>query len=189
MAYSSTTLPIEKGGIYHIYNHSVGDAVIFSKPNECERFLADIGKRLPRAADIFAWCLMSNHFHLMVKVTGDPADFSNALGEALNAYAKWYNIRHDRMGSLFVRPFKRKIAVDDRYIRWLVWYIHRNPLHHRVTTNWADFPWSSYPYYLHGANVPGFLEMDFLIQHFGGLESLIAFHQQHSALFMEDEMF
>jgi REP element-mobilizing transposase RayT len=188
MAYSSTTLPIEKGGIYHIYNHAVGEAVIFSKPYECERFLADIGKRLPRAADIFAWCLMKNHFHLMVKVTGEAKDFSNALGEALNAYAKWLNTRNERMGGLFVRPFKRKIAIDDRYIRWLLWYIHRNPLHHKATSNWEDYPWSSYQYYLNSTSAPGFLHTAYLIQQFGGLESLIAYHQTQSTIYIEDEL-
>jgi REP element-mobilizing transposase RayT len=188
MAYSSTTLPIKEGGIYHIYNHAVGEAVIFSKPYECDRFLADIGKRLPRAAEIFAWCLMKNHFHLMLRVTGNAKEFSNALGEALNAYAKWYNKRNERMGGLFVRPFKRKIALDEHYIRWLVWYIHRNPLHHKVTTNWEAYPWSSFQYYLHPEKAPAFLNTNFLIQTFGGIEPLIAFHHQHSASFLEDEL-
>jgi REP element-mobilizing transposase RayT len=188
MAYSSTTLPIEQGNIYHIYNHAVGNENIFSKPFECERFLADIGKRLPRAADIFAWCLMCNHFHFLLRVTGEPKDFSNALGEALNAYAKWYNIRNDRMGSVFVKPFKRKAAADIDYIRWLVWYIHSNITHHKISSDWHLYPWSSYGYYAGNAAPPAFLNTAFLPKLFGGLEAMIHFHATRSGGFREDEL-
>ena len=188
MAYSSTTLPIESGGIYPMYNHATGEAGIFSKPNECERFLKDIGKRLPDVADVLAWCLMSNHFHMPVKVTGSANGFSKAPGESLNAYAKWYNTRNGRMGSVCVRPFKRKKALGDRHIRWPLWYIHRNPMHPRVTTHWEEYPWSSYRYFLNPENAPAFVNTRFLTGHFGNLELLIGFHQQKSSEFLEGDL-
>ena len=188
MAYSSTTLPIIQGNIYHIYNHAVGEAKIFSKPFECERFLADIGKRIPRASELYAWCLMSNHFHLLLKVTGEPNAFSAALGDSLNAYAKWYNTRNGRMGGVFVRPFKRKIATDDAYIRWLAWYIHRNPLHHHSGFDWTNYPWSSYKFFAGAAPAPNFLHLNFLPSLFGNLEAMLEYHAIQAAQFSEDEL-
>ena len=188
MAYSTTTLPIEQGKIYHIYTHAVGDERIFSTPYQCERFLSDIEKRIPKAADVYAWCLMNNHFHFLLKVTADPKDFSNALGEALNAYAKWYNNRNERMGSLFVRPYKRKVAEDIDYIKWLMRYIHCNITHHKISPNWQHYPWSSFLNYIGKTDAHDFLDMTYLLKLFGNLEAMLAFHERPTANFLEDEM-
>jgi hypothetical protein len=61
-----------------------------------------------------------------------------------NSYAKYFNKQHNRHGSLFEKPFQRKLIEDERYLKYLVYYIHHNPLHHDFTENIYKYPWSSY---------------------------------------------
>ncbi|PKQ67137.1 hypothetical protein BZG01_08540 [Labilibaculum manganireducens] len=61
-----------------------------------------------------------------------------------NACSKYINKKYQRTGSLFERPFKRKLVDDETYFRTLVLYIHNNPIHHGFTDIAVDYPWSSY---------------------------------------------
>jgi putative transposase len=75
-----------------------------------------------------AWCLMTNHFHLLVRqeVEGGITKFMKKLG---TAYSMYFNIRYERTGTLFGGLFKSKlVGNDDNYMRQLMAYIHLNPL-------------------------------------------------------------
>jgi putative transposase len=61
-----------------------------------------------------------------------------------NAYSKYYNKRHNRYGTLFQRPFKRKQVDNPEYLKNIILYIHNNPVHHRFCNHTAEYPWSSY---------------------------------------------
>jgi putative transposase len=69
---------------------------------------------------------------------------SRQLAHCFNAYAKLYNNSYNRTGSLFEKPFKRKLVESEDYLRRLVFYIHHNPVHHNVTDTIIEYPWSSY---------------------------------------------
>jgi hypothetical protein len=75
--------------------------------------------------------------------------------------------------------------LDD--LTWLPWYIHRNSLHHRETTDWQLFPWSSFRHYLAPQQAPSFLNTSFLLAHFGGLQQMLAHHQSASSAWQEHE--
>jgi REP element-mobilizing transposase RayT len=75
MAYTTSMMPIEQGCIYHIYNHAAGTERILQNDYACRRMLADIGKRMPAVAEVYAYCLMPNHMHLMLKVMAEPPIF------------------------------------------------------------------------------------------------------------------
>ena len=188
MSYTTSTMPIEQGNIYHIYNHAVGAEKNFQKGQECRRIITDLEKRMPAVSEIYAYCIMSNHMHLMLKVTAEPPEFSKALGDVLNAYAKWYNTLNHRMGSIFVKPFKRRIVISSDDLTWLPWYIHRNPLHHHLTTDWQAFPWSSFRFYLEPQTAPSFLNTSFLLNQYGSLQQMLAHHQVASASWIENEL-
>jgi putative transposase len=188
MSYTTSTLPIEQGCIYHLYNHAVGTEKIFQKDYECRRILADLGKRMPAVSEIYAFCIMSNHMHLMLKVTAEPPKFSKALGDVLNAYAKWYNTLNHRMGGVFISPFKRRIVNGTDDLIWLPWYIHRNPLHHRITSDWKGYPWSSFRYYLEPQGAPSFLNTSFLPSQYGSLQQMLFHHEAASASWTENEL-
>ncbi|HNW71323.1 MAG TPA: transposase [Candidatus Paceibacterota bacterium] len=148
--------PFVTGEYYHIYNRGIDKRVIFKSNRDYERFIMllyisntqkgsfrldnlinqqhktldevlvlDKGEPL---VSIGAWCLMSNHFHLLVRqeVDGGITRFMKKLG---TSYAMFFNIKYQRSGALFGGLFKSKlIGFDDNYMRQLFGYIHINPL-------------------------------------------------------------
>jgi hypothetical protein len=69
---------------------------------------------------------------------------SKRLSNLFNAYAQALNKQQGRQGTLFERPFRRKLVTSEDYFRQLVVYIHSNPVRHGFTYNYKDYPWSSY---------------------------------------------
>ncbi len=147
--------PFITGEYYHVYNRGIDKRVIFNSVKDYERFIIllflansensfriddlmrkqgknfleifvlDKGKPI---VSIGAWCLMTNHFHILIKqeVDGGITKFMKKLG---TGYSMYFNIRHERKGALFGGPFKSKcIKTDDNYMRQLFGYIHINPL-------------------------------------------------------------
>jgi len=109
----------------------------------------EIMRRLEReaAAEVIAYCLMGNHFHLAVKVECVPlAVFMQRL---LTAYCQKFNLRHERTGHLFQARYKAILCLDDRYLAGLVHYIHVNPVRAGLVVLPQDWPWSSF------ASAPG----------------------------------
>ncbi len=107
-------------------------------------------------AETYAWVLMKNHFHLLVKIK-DEVEIFNLSGlesttkplhqyfsNFFNAYTKALNKMYGRHGSLFERPFKRKLVEDIEHLKTVVIYIHNNPVHHGFTKLAVEYPWSSY---------------------------------------------
>ena len=100
---------------------------------------------------------------------------SNQLRLFFGSYAKAINKQETRTGSLFERPFKRKLVDDKKYMDRLIWYIHRNPLHHGIYTQFEQYPYSSYPSLL--SEKPTLLQRKKVLAYFGGREAFINFHQ------------
>lgn len=111
----------------------------------------------------------------------DATAFSKTMSDIGNAFARWYNLRNQRTGSLFQRPFKRQLANDDAYQTWLTWYIHRNPAHHGITADWEAYPYSSYRAYMSSGATH--LQKAHLLDLFGGPEGMQAHHRLQHNLF------
>ncbi len=75
---------------------------------------------------IGAYCLMPNHFHLLLQEITENG-ISRFMQKVGTAYAMYFNIKNDRVGGLFVKPFRSKFIGDDRYVRRVAQYIHLNP--------------------------------------------------------------
>lgn len=149
--------PFVTGEYYHIYNRGVDKRVIFRVKRDYERFvmllyLANSNESI-RLGDflsknkshktfeevvsldkgesivsIGAWCLMTNHFHLLIRqeIDGGVTKFMKKLG---TGYSMFFNIKYQRTGALFGGLFKSKlIGNDDNYMRQLFAYIHLNTL-------------------------------------------------------------
>ncbi len=147
--------PFITGEYYHIYNRGVDKRVIFKSKTDYERFIIllyvsnsensfridDLKRKqnknfseiliLDRSKPIIsigAWCLMTNHFHFLVRqeVDGGITKFMKKLG---TGYSMYFNLKYERQGALFGGPFKSKcVKTDDNYMRQLFGYIHINPL-------------------------------------------------------------
>lgn len=154
--------PLEFGNFYHIYNRGINSCNLFEETTNYEYFLSLYEHHISPVAITYAWVLMKNHFHFLVRIKDEkellfftPDRFINLTGVKLpkphqnfsnlfNAYCKAFNKRNKRHGSLFERPFKRKLVSNPEYLKHLVLYIHNNPVNHGFVENIIDYPWSSY---------------------------------------------
>ncbi len=136
------------GKIYHIYNRGINSCDLFKTNENYTYFLNLYVKHLSPIADTMAWVLMKNHIHLLVRIKEITDDDSikpyQSFSNLFNAYAKAFNKRYNRTGSLFEHPFQRKLISDIEYFKHVVVYIHNNPVHHGFVKNAKDYHWSSY---------------------------------------------
>jgi REP element-mobilizing transposase RayT len=124
-----------EGGIYHVYNRFARGAEVFREGDEAERFLELVQKARDRdGLTVFAWCLMSNHYHLALRA--GPIALSRTFGYVQGRFGQSYNRRHRSAGPLWQSRFKAKLVEDPRYLDQLVPYIHLNP----VTAGVVDDP-------------------------------------------------
>ncbi|OFX24460.1 MAG: hypothetical protein A2033_13650 [Bacteroidetes bacterium GWA2_31_9] len=145
---------IESGAIYHIFNQGNNKENIFIEEKNYYYFLYLIKKYLLPIADIYCYCLLKNHFHLLLKVK-DLADLPEKFktkpylpfSNLFNAYAKSINKAYNRTGSLFKEHLQRNRVADEKYLIQLVAYIHLNPVKHQFTENYKNYPYSSYSAY------------------------------------------
>ncbi len=152
---------LEHGQFYHIYNHAVGGRDLFRDANNYEYFLELYDKYISSIAETYAWVLMKNHFHLLVRIKEEsevvdsftPDRVQNPVrgnnptlqfSKLFNSYAQAYNKYHETRGALFERPFKRKLIDNNEYLYQVVLYIHNNPVHHGFCEHPLEYPWSSY---------------------------------------------
>ncbi len=155
--------PLNYGNFYHIYNRGIDSCNLFTEPDNYEYFLSLYDKYISPVADTYAWVLMPNHFHFLVRLKEEKeivaslhqTGFENLSGvevkqphqhfsNLFNAYTKAFNKRTGRHGSLFERPFKRKLIDSEEYLNQVILYIHNNPVHHGFCDHPVEYPWSSY---------------------------------------------
>lgn len=113
------------------------------------RRLLEVVARVKKTSDfkLYAYCLMTNHFHVLVGVAGDP--LSHFMHRIQTTWAKRFNIARKRRGHVFQDRFKSKPCGDDTdYCRWLLRYIHVNPVNAGMVPRPEDWEWSSYRQFL-----------------------------------------
>lgn len=160
----NTIQPLEYDSYFHIYNRGINGENLFRENSNYEHFLRLFIKYSEPIAEIYAWCLLKNHFHMLVRILpeneieymktmeGDQRIFqhqkrydpSRQFANLFNAYAKAYNKKYGRTGGLFETPFRRIKVTNENYFEELVFYIHNNPVKHGFVTGLADYPWPSY---------------------------------------------
>jgi putative transposase len=141
-------IPLEPDKYYHIYNHAVVNSQLFKQPDNYNFFLKKLIQHICPIADIFAYCLMPNHFHLALRIKSrddirqnltlsDTPDLTQELiskklshqfGNLFNSYSKAFNKQNSRVGNLFLHNFERKLINNDEYFKKLIHYIHFNPV-------------------------------------------------------------
>jgi len=152
----NTNTPLIPGLYYHIYNRGNNREDLFREERNYRYFLRLYAQHVYPVADTFAYCLMRNHFHLLVRIREQtsqvsetcevltPRAVSQRFSNLFNAYTKAINKAYDRTGSLFEERFGRIQVTSDRYFLQLVFYIHLNAQKHGFVPDLRDWPWSSY---------------------------------------------
>lgn len=135
--------------IVHVISRGVDRRDIFS--NDGDRlFFLRLMREAFRHTDIrvIAWCLMGNHFHLLLS-TGS-VDLGKPMHVLLQRYAMYFNRRHGRVGHLFQGRYKAFRILSTRRLYRAVDYIHNNPVAARFVTDTKDWPWSSHHEFVSG---------------------------------------
>jgi putative transposase len=116
-----------ESGIYHIMIRGINRYDIFHDEEDYQRFLETILKiKGSDNFDVYAYCLMSNHVHLMLHEKKD--EISKTMKQIGISYAWWYNWKYGRVGHLFQDRFKSESIKDDSHLLSVVRYIHSNPV-------------------------------------------------------------
>jgi REP element-mobilizing transposase RayT len=185
-------IPLQPEHIYHIWTHANGDDNLFRSEDNYIYFLDRYRHHIHPVVETYAYCLMPNHLHLMVKVREekeivkrihdkDLTGFGNLSGliskqfsNLFNGYTKAFNKMYGRKGSLFMRPFNRKLINSDEYFVRLIAYIHNNPVNHGFASKPSDWSYSSWHAYV--LNKLTKIKKDEALQWFGEMKNFKTLH-------------
>lgn len=151
-----------ESGIYHIMLRGINKQDIFEDDEDRQRLLETIKHyKTISKYEIYGYCLMSNHVHILVKETEKP--ISSAIKRICGSYVYWYNWKYSRCGHLFQERYKSEIVEDEGYFLTVLRYIHHNPIKAGLSINVKDYNWSSYNEYMGKAVV---VDIDFAMDIF-----------------------
>ncbi len=134
------------GGCYHVIGRGLERRYIFREQQDKQEFLERLGRCLSVSqSQCLAWALMSNHYHLLIRVGSQP--LANLMSPLLGGYGGYYNRRHDRTGYVFQNRFKSILCDEDSYLLELVRYIHLNPCRANMVSGLDaldSYPWTGH---------------------------------------------
>ena len=114
-------------GIYHIILRGVNRQQIFEDNEDYYKFLQVVEEsKAISGFELFAYCLMSNHIHLLLKEIQEPIE--QIMKRITTRFVYWYNIKYQRSGHLFQDRYKSEPVEDDAYFLTVIRYIHQNPV-------------------------------------------------------------
>jgi putative transposase len=191
--------PLINENFYHIFNRGVEKRVIFLDEKDFTRFLKTIfyyqlkGPR-PRFSrynpfihnnlssekivDIVVFCLMPNHFHLLLKQVNENG-ISEFLRKVSNSYTRYFNTKYRRVGPLFQGQFKAVLVETNEQSIHVSRYIHLNPLVSNLVKDLKDYIWSSYKDYLEENN--SLVNKGEILSFFSSVKSYQDFVMDHEA--------
>lgn len=170
----SRKTPLVSGEVYHVFNRSIAKQPIFNSRRDYVRFLEAIDyyqysenpirfshffrmnkedklkqiellRKHKKSVAIFAFCIMPNHFHILARQLEDNGIMA-LVRNIQNSYAKYFNIKYKRTGSLFQEQFKAIDIEDDNQFLHVCRYIHLNPTTSYLLKDFReleDYPWTS----------------------------------------------
>jgi len=134
------------GTLHHVIGRGIERTKIFRKEEDRVDFLERLSALChEEALNVYAWALMSNHFHLLIRIGRQSISYS--MRKILTGYVVNFNRRHKRNGHLFQNRYKSIICEDDPYLLELTRYIHLNPLRAGVLISIEGldkYPWTGH---------------------------------------------
>ena len=176
---------LEPDCFYHIYNRGNNKENLFIADENYIHFLKLIKTHLIDIAYIYSYCLIKNHFHLVVKIKSSSELIENNKSEdklsqpfsnLFNAYTKAVNKKYGREGSLFKVRFKRERITDENYLRNVIIYTLLNPVKHGFINNYNEYKYSSFQSLI--SSKPTLLKRNEVLEMFGDLENFLYVHQE-----------
>jgi len=183
--------------IYHVYNRGNNKEKIFFEEQDYKAFLSRLGlclgfteeelnkekiiampysriritKTDKKDFKLYAFCLMPNHFHLLIEQIGDVS-ISKLILKLCTSYARYINLKHKRIGHIFQDKFKAVLVENNPQLMWTSAYIHMNPVKDKLVKTPKEYKWSSYNDFISNRNLP-IVNKKFLISIFGDQKSFI----------------
>jgi putative transposase len=131
------------GALHHVIARGIGRRKVFDDNDDRDFFIERLGKVVSDTeTQCFAWALIPNHFHLLLKTGITP--IATVMKRLLTGYAMHYNRRHKRYGHLFQNRYKSILCQEDSYLLELTRYIHLNPLRAKLASDIKEL--GNYPY-------------------------------------------
>jgi hypothetical protein len=158
--------PLQPESFYHIYNCGINGENLFKEERNYPYFLQKYATYIEPIASTYVYCLLGNHFHLLIKTRSEidilnyvmsknshaekiidkPIywHISNGFASLFKSYTQSINKAYSRTGRLFEEPFRRIFVHSSTYFTKLIYYIHANPQKHGFIKNFRDYPHNSY---------------------------------------------
>lgn len=132
-----------EGGVYHVYNRTASGEPVLAGAAEANALFELFSTIKTRDGwTVFAWCIMSNHFHLALRTSAVP--LARGMHDVQGAFSRRFNQRQGRTGSLWQSRYQAKFVDEQRYLSQLVLYIHLNPVRAGVVEDPGDHPLSGH---------------------------------------------
>lgn len=179
-------IPFVNEQYYHVYNRGSDKRVIFHSRRDYQRFIKTIKyyqlegpkpkfshfpnlvvKELnssQKIVEIVAYCLMPNHFHLLLRQVRDNG-ITEFTSKFINSYTRFFNTKYERIGPLFQGMVKAALIESDEQLLHVSRYIHLNPITSHLVKDLGKYEWSSYQDYIQG-NHQGFCSEEDILTHF-----------------------
>lgn len=178
---------LEENAIYHVYNRGVDKKIIFIEDNDFIKFMSLLNETYhARNFFIYSYCLMHNHYHLMIEANNKG--LSEVMQKVNWRYATYFNKKYKRTGVLFESRFKSILVQKNIYALTLAKYIHLNPIEAGLSKDLSEWTWSSYKIFTSDAPQPIFFNKDFILDYFqkNKQENFIDFHHNNDEFYYID---
>ncbi len=170
------TQPFYPNSFYFVYNSGNNRERLFYALRNYKYFLEKYDEYLSDSIDTYAYCLIPNHFQLLIKTPSKVDKISNQFRKFFITYSKTINFQENRIGSLFIKPFRRKPITNINYLQKVIFYIHNKPVQNGICNNLEDYKWSSYKTIL--SDLITRLKREAVIELFGSKGKFIEFHRE-----------
>ncbi|WP_228451834.1 hypothetical protein [Chryseobacterium sp. SN22] len=150
--------PLEAQCFYHIFNRGINGQKLFFNEQNYHYFLSLMRNKIFSVATVYAYCLLRNHFHFLVRIKSeqeireafphkDQTEVSKIISQqfsnTFNSYTQAINKHFGRTGKLFELPFRRILITSNQQLVNTIHYIHNNPLKYGITQNVEEYRHSS----------------------------------------------
>jgi putative transposase len=178
----------EEGQYYHVYNRGNNNENIYIEEKNYNYFLEKVKKYILPIADIYAYCLLKNHFHIVLRIKDKdklPEKFKEKIhlpfSNLFNSYSKSINKAYNRTGSLFQEHLQRNRIENEEYLKQLTVYVHLNPVKHKFSNDFDSYLHSSYRSYL--SDKLSNIDREFVLELFDGLENFKFYHDERRIVY------
>ena len=164
------------GILYHVIVRGNYRQKTFLNGRDYEAYLERLARYRKRfGVTVYAYCLMSNHVHLLLETGSEP--LSKFMQGLQQSYTQYFNRKHHKVGHLFQGRYRAIVCEKDEYLLTLVRYIHLNPIRAKLVQRLDDYPYSGHPEYC-GVRASEALETSRVLNMLGGSQSYQRFIQE-----------